>query len=298
MARTGSGKRVGTLTVAGVLAGTVLVACGDGDSADDAGNAGSASASESAGAREQGTQAVRSAYDKTAEEDTARMTMRVVTSAQGQSVTVDGEGTIDLSEGDSVMTVTAQGQEIEQRVVDQVLYQKMPEQQGSGGKPWIKIDLEKAAAQQGGGGQTVSNPADSAAFAKAISDKDVAEKGTEKVGGVDTTRYRVNVDVNELPNGAELSRQVGGTLPMDVWLDDEGRIRRQQMDMTVKVPAASSEQSAAGSSASPQEAKVRTVVEFTDFGTEVEAEAPPAGEVTDMTGKALEQGQGRTQQRS
>ncbi|MEU1853359.1 hypothetical protein ABZ499_29870 [Streptomyces sp. NPDC019990] len=35
---------------------------------------------------------------------------------------------------------------------------------------------------------------------------------------------------------------------------------------------------------------MRTVMEFTVFGTEVEADAPPAGEVTDMTGKALEQG--------
>ncbi|WP_320784966.1 hypothetical protein [Streptomyces sp. CRN 30] len=280
------------MTVASVLVGTVLVGCGDGDDSTD--SAGNASTSESPGAREDGTQAVRAAYDKTAEEETARMTMRVQTSAQGQSVTVDGEGTIDLADGDSVMTATAQGQKVEQRVVDQVLYQKAPGQEGAGGKPWIKIDLEKAAQQQGAGGQSVNNPADSAAYAKAITDKDVTEKGTETIDGVDTTRYRVTVDVAELPNGAQLSRQVGQTLPMDVWLDDEGRIRRQQLDMTVKAPAASTEQSAADSSAAPQEAKVRTVMEFTDFGTEVEAEAPPADQVTDMTGKLSEQ-QGQTQ---
>lgn len=293
MTRMRRGSRAGTLTVAGVLAGTVLVGCGD--SGDDAADSSSSAAtSESPGAQEDGTQAVRAAYEKTAEEETARMTMRVETSAEGQSVTVSGEGTIDLADGDSAMTATAQGQKVEQRVVDQVLYQKVPGQQSGSDKPWIKIDLEKAAEQQNDG-QSVNNPADSAAFAKAITDKDVTEKGTEEIDGVNTTRYRVTIDVADLPNGAQLSQQVGETLPMDVWLDDEGRIRRQQVDMTVKAPAAAEEQSAADTSSAPQEAKVSTVMEFTDFGTEVDVEAPPAEQVTDMTGKALEQGQGQGQ---
>ncbi|QIJ66298.1 hypothetical protein [Streptomyces sp. JB150] len=291
MARSGSGSRIAALSVAGVLAGTVLVGCGDGGSdSDTAGSAKKASASGGPGAREEGTRAVRSAYDRTAEEDTARVTLKVRTSAQGDSVTADGKGTVDLEDGDSVMTVTAEGQRMEQRVVDQVLYQKPPAGQAPGGKPWIKIDLEKVAARQGAGGQTMNDPARSAALAKAVDDKDVTEKGTAEVGGVRTTRYRVVVDVAELPDGRKLSEQVGPTLPMDLWLDDEGRIRRQQVDMTVKAAPAARGESRAGASSGPRQVTVRTVLEFTDFGVDVDADAPPARQVTDMTDEAARQG--------
>ncbi|MFJ7295903.1 hypothetical protein [Streptomyces collinus] len=288
MGRAGNGRRVCALGVAGALAGTVLVGCGDdGESGDGAQGT---SASSSAGAREQGTQAVRSAYDRTAEEDTAKVKLRVRTSAQGASQTANGQGAVDLDDGDSVMTLTVQGRQIEQRVVDQVLYQRMPEGRAPGGKPWIKIDLGKVAAQQGTGDRSMSDPAQSAAYAKAISDKDVTKKGTATVNGVETMHYRVSVDVAELPDGDTLRKQVGPTLPMDVWLDDEGRMRRQQIDMTVESPEAAQRSSAEASSA-PGKVTVRTVMDFTDFGTEVEADEPPAGQVTDMTGKALEQGE-------
>jgi hypothetical protein len=284
MGRAGNGRKVCALGVAGVLAGTVLVGCGDGtgDGARDSSAEGST--------REDGTQAVRSAYDRTAEEDTAKVRLHVRTSAQGASETATGRGAVDLDDGDSVMTLTVQGQRIEQRVVDQVLYQKMPNGQAPGGKPWIRIDLGEISAQQGAGDRSMSDPARSAAYAKAITDKDVTKKGTAAIDGVETTRYRVSVDVAKLPGGDALRRQVGPTLPMDVWLDEEGRMRRQQIDMTLKAAPASTERSSTDSSSSPQRVTVRTVMDFTDFGTELEADAPPAGQVTDMTGKALEQG--------
>jgi hypothetical protein len=272
------------------LAGTVLTGCGDdGDTGD-----GARGSSGKGGTQEQGTQAVRSAYDRTAEEDTARVKLQVRTSAQSDSATANGQGAVDLDDGDSVMTVTVQGQRIEQHVVDQVLYQKMPKGQTPGKKPWIKIDLGKVAGQQGGGNQSMSDPAQSAAYAKGITDKDVTEKGTATIDGVKTTRYRVSVDVAKLPNGDTLRQQVGPTLPMDVWLDEQGRMRRQQFDMTLQAAPTSSERSSTDASSSPQKVKVRTLMEFTDFGTEVEADAPPAGQVTDMTGQALEQGKGQS----
>ncbi|MFF7313865.1 hypothetical protein [Streptomyces sp. NPDC008137] len=291
MSRAGNGRRVCALGVAGVLAGTVLTGCGeDGDTGGD----GARGTSSAGGAtQEQGTQAVRSAYDRTAEEDTAKVKLRVRTSAQGASESADGQGVVDLDDGDSVMTLTVRGQRIEQRVIDQVLYQKMPKGQAPDGKPWIKIDLGKVARKQGAGDNSMSDPARSAAYAKAITDKDVTKKGTATIGGVRTTHYRVSVDVAELPDGETLRKQVGPALPMDVWLDDEGRMRRQQLDMTLKTPT-SAERSAADASSAPQRVTVRTVMDFTGFGTAMEADEPPAGQVTDMTGKALEQGKGQS----
>ncbi|MFI1418148.1 hypothetical protein ACH4VX_09155 [Streptomyces sp. NPDC020731] len=276
--------KAGAITVAAVM-GSVLTGCGDGNEPTGAKDGGSPSASRNDEDRD--TTAVRAAYDKTAEAESARMTVRMKLAAEGETVTSDGKGVLDLAEGDSVMTITAQGESLEQRVVDEVLYQKTPGRDAPGGKPWAKIDLRKVAAQEGVNNQRIGDPARTAAYAKAITDKDVTEVGTEKIDGVNTTHYRVSVDVTRLPGGDRMREQLGPTLPMQVWLDDEGRLRRQQMDMTVRTAASASAKPDTG--AAPQQLKMSTVMEFSDFGTEVDAEAPPAGQVADMTDKALQQ---------
>lgn len=286
MARSGR-SRIATLSVAGVLAGTVVVGCGN--DGDTAGPAEESRATKGAGARGQATETVRSAYDRTADEETARVTLRTRTSAEGESATVRGKGAVDLDDGDSVLTLTADGQRIEQRVIDQLLYQKPPAGQAPDDKPWIKIDMRKVAAQQRAGNPSMNDPAQSASLAKAIDDKDVVKKGTAMVGGVSTTQYRVRVDVAELPDGAALSKRLGPALPMDVWLDDQGRIRRQQVDMTIKATPQSQAGSSQRTPSAPQRVTVRTVLEFSDFGTEVEVDAPPAGQVTDLTDEAVKQ---------
>ena len=45
-----------------------------------------------------------------------------------------------------------------------------------------------------------------------------------------------------------------------------------------------------GASGSPRQITISTVMEFTDFGTDVEAGAPPAGRVADVTDQAARQG--------
>ncbi|MER7620954.1 hypothetical protein [Streptomyces sp. NPDC126503] len=284
--------RAGVIVGAAVAGSMVLSGCGDDDGTRTQGGGARASAGARVDAQEQGTTAVRAAYDKTAEAESARMTLKIRVAAGGETVTSDGKGVIDLDEGDSMMTLTVQGRTIEQRVVDQVFYQKVPGQKTPGAKPWIKIDLKKAAAQQGVNDQRISDPAQMAAYAKAITDKDVTKVGSEKIGGVDTTHYRVSVDVTELPGGARMREQAGPELPMEVWLDDEGRLRRQQIDMTVKAPAAASAEPK--SSASPRQLKMSTVMDFSDFGTEIDAEAPPADQVADVTDQVLKENRKRS----
>lgn len=282
------GTRTGAIVVSAVMGTVILSGCGGDGESEARGSDASQGASGSDGAREQGTTKVRAAYDKTAEAESARMTIQMKLSAEGRTITSDGKGAIDLAEGDSVMKITAQGKSVEQRVVDQVLYQKSPDQKAPGGKSWIKIDLEEVAAQQGLSNQQIGDPAQTAAYSKAITDQDVEKVGPEKVDGVDTTRYKVTVDVSELPGGDQIHRQLGPTLPMQVWLDDEGRLRQQRIDMTVKAPASASAKP--DSTASSKQLKMSTVMRFSDFGTEVDAKAPPAEQVTDMTDQALRGG--------
>ncbi|MEU3661101.1 LppX_LprAFG lipoprotein [Streptomyces sp. NPDC032940] len=282
------GMKAGAIATAVAMGSVALTGCGDdGEPAAD-GSTASTSASSSAGSRQQDTTAVRNAYDRTAEAETAKMTIKVKADANGKSVTADGRGALDLAEGDSTMTITAEGQSIEQRVVDQVLYQKAPDPKASGGKSWMKIDLKRVAGRQGANPQQIGDPAQSAAYAKAVTDKDVSEVGTEEINGVDTTHYKVSIDVAKLPGGAQLGKQIGPTLPMQIWLDDEGRIRRQQIEMALKTPASARPEGGVAS-----QVKVSTLMEFSDFGTKVDAEAPPAGQVTDVTDQVAQGG--RTQ---
>jgi hypothetical protein len=280
--------KAGAIGVAAVMGSVVLTGCGDDGEPASGKAAPSSSASGSTGAQEEGTTAVRTAYDKTAEAETARMTISMKLSAQSESITTNGKGALDLEEGDSAMTLTVGGKNIEQRVVDQVLYQKVPGQKVKGGKTWMKIDLKKVAQSQGVNGRQIGDPAQSAAYAKAITDKDVTKVGTQTIDGVHTTHYRVSVDVAQLPGAGRLREQVGPTLPMHVWLDDDGRLRRQQIDMRIDAPASAGAQP--DNSAAPQQVKMSMVMDFSDFGTEVDAEAPPAGQVADMTDEATRQG--------
>ncbi|MEV0977645.1 hypothetical protein [Streptomyces sp. NPDC049915] len=274
----------GALMVATAALGGVLAGCGSDDGSDTPGKAGRSGA-----AREQGTAAVRAAYDRTAQADTAKLTVRVRATADGQTAVSDGRGVVDLKDGDSALTVTAQGRPVEQRVVDQILYQKVPGARTPAGKPWVRVDLKRLASQQGLGTQGIGDPARSAAFARAVTDRGVSKAGRETVGGVATTRYRVNVDVGALPDGANLRRQLGPAVPMQLWLDDDGRIRRQQIETAVKTPIPASA-AASGQSAAPQQLRIDTILEYSDFGMDVDVEAPPTAQVTDLTDRTPQDG--------
>ncbi|MCS7006192.1 MAG: hypothetical protein RMM28_03400 [Thermoleophilia bacterium] len=77
--------------------------------------------------------------------------------------------------------------------------------------------------------------------------------GREDVRGVETVRYRVMVTCA----GARLA--CDGVVPVDVWIDDGGLLRRIQIDDDIG----------------------EGTIEFFDFGAEVEIEAPPDDKVVD-----------------
>ncbi|MEE1939594.1 hypothetical protein V1L54_09220 [Streptomyces sp. TRM 70361] len=291
MARVSRRNRTAVVTAAGLLAGTaVLTGCGD----DGNGGASEPGGEETRDAAE----VVRAAHEETLEAETAKLDLRVRAAAGGgQQQSVTGNGVIDLVDGTSELTIEAGGQEIEQRVVEQDLYQRLPESlrgQLGEGKPWIKIDLGEIALAAGGTGELqITDPAQAMDYAGALTDGDAERVGTEEIGGVETTKYRVEVDVDELargdnPHAQQLREQLGDTLPMHLWLDDEDRIRRQQFD--IDLGAANSTQDPQGSK-NPQSTELRTTLEFSDFGTEVDVSPPPAEDTTDVTDKITQRGE-------
>lgn len=99
---------------------------------------------------------------------------------------------------------------------------------------------------------------------------ELRDLGRETVRGVETTHYRVEVDVDKLMQRLppEQRREASGddgdkkTLPLEVWIDEDDLVRRVLIDESLD----------------PQ-LRVRTTFEIFDFGVPVEVEAPPASEV-------------------
>ncbi|MEU7228536.1 hypothetical protein [Streptomyces chrestomyceticus] len=289
-------KRPRLLAVAatGTLSLAFVTGCGGGNdqaSGKDSGKQGGASASQ--GGAADGPQAVRAAHQKTTAAKTAKMTLLTRAQSGGNNAEVRGSGVVDLGNGSSEMVLLTGNQQIHQRTVDGVLYQQPPaaqRQQLPQGKSWLKVDLKKLTQQSGGSSQ-YADPTSSFNYTKGISDKDVTKVGTETVDGTATTHYKVSVDVAELAKdnaqqAKQLRAQLGDRLPLDIWLDAQGRVRQEK----IEVKPQGGKQGSSGARTS-----VSTTLKFSDFGTDVNVTAPPAKDTVDITDKAAKQGQQATQ---
>ena len=203
----------------------------------------------------------------------------------GQGLSGTGSGVFDNGEnpaGQLNMTVDAgRGNRIpvDTVVTGDVFYMRSPAFARSiaRGKQWIKLDLAKLAQQRGVdlGGLLNASPTPTNALAYLAGAEEVENVGSEKVGSSDTTHYRVRVDVSDAAKKARGSTksslqgvQAIGVkkLPMEVWLDPNGYIRKV------------SYQEHAGRQ---QAAKV--TMQLHDFGSRVAIEPPPSDSVVDLT---------------
>jgi hypothetical protein len=154
-----------------------------------------------------------------------------------------------------------------------------------GGKRWVRLDLQDVADASGldlgplvQGSQ--ADPAQHLLWLSAL-DPAVTKVGEEEIRGASTTRYRAVVDLGRLegqaPPGQEaewgayvqtLRDRLGlEFIPVEVWVDDDGRVRRLAHEL--------------GFAGSGRSATVTT--DLHDFGAEVSANAPPPGQVTALS---------------
>ena len=252
-----------------------------------------------------GDQVLAAAGEATVDAGTSRMAMTVSASAPAAASPTDPaaaavpssedfelslEGVIDYETGHGILTMDmgalgipgAPAGEAEMRLLGSVIYMRMP---GSelGGRPWIKFDLE-TLGEDGQSPVPGLNPAsnDPRGVLDALRgvSGEVKDVGGEKIRGVDTTHYRASVDIEKAQEAvpeerrddfATFSEQLGiDTLPIDVWVDEEGRARRFAYE--IEAPAAGDD--ATG--------MVTLVIDLYDFGVAVDVEAPPEAEVTDF----------------
>jgi len=190
--------------------------------------------------------------------------------------------------------VAGQWAKVRMLVLDNVMYVQVPDQLKSqaGGKSFLKVDLQAAAKQQGidlAALQEQRPDPDSQMAILTGAGSDFKKVGTDTIRGTSTRHFRGTVDVAKAAQNAspaakasveKIRQQLGtSTMPMDVWLDGKGRLRKMVYTIDLgKVAAAAGHAGVTG--------QVTETMELYDYGTPVHVVAPPPDEVTDVTALA------------
>ena len=262
-----------------------LAACGGHGSGGGGGNEGG----ESASPRER----IAAAAELTRDAGTSKLSFSATVSEQGKEAKLTGEGEFDYEArrgrltydlGDLVEPEGQPGNGEAEVVFDRtIFYLRFPMLAGSlpDGKEWVRLDLRKLGAMQGIDlsqlSQVNQDPSQLLDYLRATS-SEISEVGEEDVRGDPTTHYRARIDLDKVPSQvpeevrpavrasvAVLKRELGSSsLPVDVWIDREGRVRR----LREAVPARGND--------------VELTIELYDFGAEVDVELPPEDETVDL----------------
>ena len=237
-----------------------------------------------------GQNPIAAAAEATRNAPGVRMSFQV--SAQGQvPMTMTGTGVMNGETNRAWMEFSASAPSaggdfsITEVLDDLDLYMRMPQltERLGGGKSWLLIraesflgDLVPSGSEGLGAGMSAS-PAQQLEQLESASD-DVRVVGHEAIGGVQTTHYSAVIDLERVLDEvrdrserlAELMERTlegtAGTETVDVWVDDEGLVRRMR---------SSSVMGALGS--------FTMTIDFSDYGIHPQIEVPPESEVFDAT---------------
>ena len=166
-----------------------------------------------------------------------------------------------------------------------VMYMRFPLLAGElpAGKSWVKLDLQALAEEQGFDVQTLlqTSQADPIHMLDLLSSGEAEQLGYDTVRGVATTRYRLELDTVEMLGRVPASARAGlkrmteelrlEAMPVEVWVDDDGLLRRLRMGWTQSDPL----------SAGRTLMTMSVTQELYDFGVPVDVKPPPADQVVD-----------------
>lgn len=199
--------------------------------------------------------------------DAETFTFETVSGAAGQSQTMSGQAR--FSEAGMEMKASSTGaQAMELILLGKAMYMKSPDL--GTGDTWVKIDLSDPDSLFG----MIGKATDPEVMFKAMeSPKKLELIGTEDVDGVSTNHYRITMDPARYLEAMDFPAAMADMLPQELvtemWVDGDNLPRK--FAQTIEVAGA-------GGGASTSSTTEGT---YSDFGTDVEIEAPPADEVTE-----------------
>lgn len=202
-----------------------------------------------------GRVALEQAYDRTTTARTAKIAVTMRTTGGDVST---GTGAVRFRPLAERLTLHTGGRTVEAVVVDGAGYVQLP------GTGWRRVDLSQldAAAGQIDPGQVLS-------YLRGVS-SDVRRTGTATIRGTHATGYTATVDLDRAAarqtgraaDGVRRAEKALGTstLPITVWLDDQGRLVRERSRVALTV---------AGRTVTSD-----TTVDLYDYGTPVTVTRP------------------------
>ncbi|WP_433557605.1 LppX_LprAFG lipoprotein [Pseudonocardia xinjiangensis] len=261
-------KRSGALVGAGVVAIALLAGCsGSGETP-----AGAPAAQNPAAVAEDPAAAalLAAASEATVAAGTARYELQMHVETGGQQTTVSGTGTYDFDRKIGDLAMTTAGPGTAPGTVDVIIdgatfYTQLP---GQGG--WTRTQTEGSAVS----GQQY-DPAQQLATLQKVSD-DVRMVGTEQLRGAEVRHVAFAIDpaalasASGMPGDSAAALQSGGPIPGDLWVDQDGRVRKLQMQMTMNQGGTVS--------------TMNVISEYFDFGVPVTVQRPDPATVQGPAG--------------
>jgi hypothetical protein len=226
---------------------------------------------------------VRAASAKTGQEKSAKLAL--TESIGQQRITGQGEGRFDGPDSAVDLTMTVMGQQMEIRLVNKTAYIQFPPEaraKMTGGKPWGRVTGGNPFAQNTANQAGQNDPSkilDQIQQAGTITRSEQTTLDGQPVShywvDIDFARAAASFGTNSgLP--AEQLRKLAGqvkTIPMQLWLNSDSLPVQVTEDLTAITKAA-------GASASAQPMTV--TLNYSDWGTPVDVQAPPADQVGDL----------------
>ncbi|MGV9556472.1 hypothetical protein [Streptomyces sp. NPDC003401] len=296
-------RRAGlSVVVAALLTGAA--ACGP-DPGGSAGDEGSASSGEGGDSGFSPTAALRTAERSTGGADSAKVES---TTTMGSVMAMTADGSLGWGDGlTGTLTITYTGgtmadtmrqlgtTSMQARYLPDAYYARMGDAfaEQAGGKHWIKYPYDALETLGGGSGaylkDQMENSTPSRSVKLLLASGDVRRVGEETVRGERTTHYSGTVEVADLAgrNSSLDESQLAGlrkqleqagvtTETVDIWVDDD--------DLLVK--KVEKGRSANGT--------YSQTAYYSDYGTPVDTEAPPAADTADFSELLRQQGAGPT----
>lgn len=163
-----------------------------------------------------------------------------------------------------------------------VMYMRSPLFRAIAADKWLKVDMEKTAKKEGVDLSALmnANQADpSQSLHMLMASSDAHAVGYDRVRGVFTTRYQLNIDLAKLAKGNkglrktyDAVRKLTGitSYPAEAWIDDQGRIRKLKIDMSFNAPTGGA-------------FTMSMTEELYAFGIKVDVRPPASSEVIDAS---------------
>jgi hypothetical protein len=250
---------------------------------------------------------VLTAYAQTISGKTAKMALservsQSTANSQPKQVTISGTGSIDFTTGNGGLAFTSSATgAYADRFISPILYLQLPPVDSSqlpAGKTWVSVNIN--AVSEAKLGQSLAQLSDSSqqptqilSYLQGVSRTGITTIGPATIRGVATTAYKGTVDLTKLADqkgsaqGAALKSVEAQlhttTLPIQVWIDAQGRARR----VSAQFQGSTTSQSGPGTTVPSTSASATVTIDYFDFGTPVTVVPPPAAQVEDVTSQAL-----------